>query len=175
MCLLRRPGVEVRRSIHRHSHIHRFSQDSRFKIKTAQRGDTPRTRNPGYTTTDPFVIVRTCPNLKPRGSPLPPPARAQAPNPRTRLQHVWGRRLATPLMRGNATAQPGGRAPPHHTRMPLAKRARRSRQAPSHTRSAARDRAANLRYSHPSASHTCPRAPQQILHQGLPNMPARLH
>ena len=42
--------------------------DSRFKIKTAQRGDTPRTRNPGYTTTDPFVIVRTCPNLKPRGS-----------------------------------------------------------------------------------------------------------
>ncbi len=40
-----------------------------------------------------------------------------------------------------------------------------------HTRSAARDRAASLRYSHPSASHTCPRAPQQILYSGMPIMP----
>ena len=136
----------------------RNPQDSRFKIKTAQRGDTPRTRNPGYTTTDPFVIVRTCPNLKPRGSPLPPPARAQAPNPRTRLQHVWGRRLATPLMRGNATAQPGGRAPPHHTRMPLTKRARRSRQAPS---------------AHPFSGTRQSREPQVFPPQRKPHMPPR--
>ena len=143
-------------------------QDSRFKINTAQWGDTPRTRNPGYTTTDPFVIVQTCPNLKPRGSQLPPPKHAYlAPNPRTRLQHFWGWRLITPLMRDNATAQPGGRAPPHHTRTPLTKRARRSRQAPSAhpfsgTRQSRTQRASGI--PTPAQATHAPARLQQILH-----------
>ena len=84
------------------------------KFKTAQRGNTQRTRDPGNSHRPPHRSATRSEPKAPAARKLPPPGHArEAPDPRTRQQHGKRRRLITPLMRDDATARFDGPWPTH--------------------------------------------------------------